>query len=139
MIVLAAGCGGASGGGDRLSRSQYAAKADAICKKYNEKTKSLGNPTNLSELVKTFDRGLPLLENVISDLRTLNPPKSEEHTVDKWLAQSEVLKHDLQEMRDKAKAKDVKGVEESFSRAGADSKEANRLAAQLGLKVCSRG
>jgi hypothetical protein len=58
---------------------------------------------------------------------------------DAWLAQSEVLKHDLQEMRDKAKAKDLKGVQEAFARASANDKQGNRLAAKLGMKVCSKG
>ena len=146
VTLLAAGCGSgggssnSSGGGDRLSRSDYAAKADAICKKYNEKTKQIGNQSkSLADVAKAFDQALPLLGNVISEIRTLKPPKSEQHTVDEWLAQSEVLKHDLQEMRDKAKAKDLKGVQEAFARASANDKQGNRLAAKLGMKVCSKG
>jgi hypothetical protein len=146
VTLLAAGCGSgggssnSSGGGDRLSRSDYAAKADAICKKYNEKTKQIGNQSkSLADVAKAFDQALPLLANVISEIRTLKPPKNEQHTVDEWLAQSEVLKHDLQEMRDKAKAKDLKGVQEAFARASANDKQGNRLAAKLGMKVCSKG
>jgi hypothetical protein len=145
--VLAAGCGGgggggasSTGGGDRLTRSEFAAKADAICKKYNAKTKQIGNNSqNLSDVAKAFDQALPLLASAISELRTLKPPKSEQHNVDKWLAQSEVLKHDLQEMRDRAKAKDLKGVQEAFARASANDKLGNSLAAKLGMKVCSKG
>jgi hypothetical protein len=138
-----AGCGGgggnSSGGGDRLSRSEFAAKADAICSKYNAKTKALGNAKNLADLATVFDRALPLLESAISELRALKPPANEQNTVERWLAQSEVAKHDLGEMRDRAKAKDVKGVQDAFTRASADNKESNRLAAKLGLKVCAKG
>ena len=146
--MLAAGCGGGGGGsstnsssgGDRLSRSEFAAKADAICKKYNAKTKQIGNNSkSLSDVAKAFDQALPLLDNALAELKTLKPPKSEQHDVDKWLAQSEVLKHDLQEMRDKAKAKDLKGVQEAFPRASANDRLGNRLAAKLGMKVCSKG
>ena len=42
-------------------------------------------------------------------------------------------------MRDKAKAKDLKGVQEAFARASANDKQGNRLAAKLGMKVCSKG
>ena len=52
-IVVAAGCGG--GGGKRLSRDQYASKADAVCRKYNAQAKLLVAPTNLSELGKAFE------------------------------------------------------------------------------------
>jgi hypothetical protein len=145
VAVFAAGCGGgssnssSSGDGDRLSRSEFAAKADAICKKYNEKTKQIGQAKNLSDVVKAFDQALPLLSSALSELQTLKPPKSEQRTVDEWLAQSQVLKHDLQEMRDKAKAKDLKGVQDAFARASANDRQGNRLATKLGMKVCSKG
>jgi hypothetical protein len=148
-VLFAAGCGGggnsssnssSSGGGPRLSRADYAAKADAICKKYNAKTKQIGNNSkSLSDVAKAFDQALPLLENVLSELKALKPPKSEQRNVDEWLAQSQVLKHDLQEMRDKAKAKDLKGVQDAFAKASANDKQGNRLAAKLGMKVCSKG
>jgi hypothetical protein len=138
-VLLLAGCGGGGGGSQRLTRDEYAAKADVICRKYNKLTNAVGNPKNLAGLAKAFDKALPLLENAISDLRKLKPPKSEQNTVDEWLAQSEVLKHDLQEMRDQARAKNLKGVQDAFTRASANDKQGNKLAAKLGTKVCSKG
>jgi hypothetical protein len=146
-VVILAGCGGGgkssssstNGGGDRLTRAQYAAKADAICSKYNHLTRSIGQPKNLGDLAKTFDKAIPLFEKAISELRTLKPPKGEQATVDRWIAQSEVLKHDFQEMRGQARAKNIKGVQDAFARATANDKQGNRLAAKLGLKVCSKG
>ena len=148
VTLLAAGCGGSSkssssgssSDGDRLTRAEFAAKADAICKKYNAKTKEIGNNSkSLSDVAKAFDQALPVLENALSELKALKPPKSEQHDVDKWLAQSQVLKHNLEEMRDKAKAKDLKGVQEAFARASANDQLGNQLAAKLGMKVCSKG
>ena len=146
LTVLAAGCGGGGSGGgssadgDRLTRAEFAAKADAICKKYNQKTKQIGqNSKSLADVAKAFDQALPLLENALSEIKALKPPKGEQRSVDEWLAQSQVLKHDLQEMRDKAKAKDLKGVQEAYARATANDREGNRLAAKLGMKVCSKG
>ena len=146
LTVFAAGCGGGGSGGrsssdgDRLTRAEFAAKADAICKKYNQKTKQIGqNSKSLADVAKAFDQALPLLENALSEIKALKPPKSEQRSVDEWLAQSQVLKHDLQEMRDKAKAKDLKGVQEAYARATSNDREGNRLAAKLGMKVCSKG
>ena len=145
VTVLLAGCGGSSssgggksaGGGDRLTRAEFAAKADAICGRYQQKSKSVGQAKDLADLARIFDRMLPLLDNAMSELRALKPPKSQQHTVDRWLAQSAVARHDLQQMRDKAKAKDMKGVQAAFERAAADNKESSRLAKKLGLKACS--
>jgi len=141
-ILCLAGCGGGGGGGggsQRLSRDEYAAKADAICSKYNKLTSSAGTPKDLASLAKAFDKALPLLDNALAELRKLEPPKNEQHTVDRWLAQSEVLKLDLQEMRDQARAKNLKGVQDAFARASANDKQGNKLAADLGMKVCSKG
>jgi hypothetical protein len=138
-VIVLAGCGGGGGGGDRLSRSEYAAKADAICRKSNEATSSVGRPKDLAGLAKAFDQALPVLDRALKQLHALKPPKSEQHTVDEWLAQSEVLRHDLREMRDQARANNAKGVQEAFARAQANDKQGNQLAAKLGLKVCSTG
>ena len=138
-VVLLAGCGGGGGSSQRLTRDQYAAKADTICRKYNKLTSAVGSPKGLADLAKAFDQALPLLSNAISDLRKLKPPKSEQSTVDEWLAQSEVLKHDLQQLRDQARAKNLKGVQDAYARASANDKQGNKLAAKLGMKVCSKG
>ena len=136
------GCGGGSGGGgggDRLSRADYASKADAICRKSNQKTKSLGRVRNLSELARAFDKALPILENALAKLERLKPPANEEHLAERWLAQSQVLKHDLEQIRDSAKAKDMKNVQSLFAKATSDNRAGNELANKLGMKVCSRG
>ena len=98
-IVVAAGCGG-GGSGKRLSRGQYASKADAICRKYSAQAKLLAAPKNLSDLGKAFDKALPLFETAIKDLHKLKPPASEQARADQWLAQVESLKNDLAEIRD---------------------------------------
>jgi hypothetical protein len=145
LLVLisfaAGGCGGGSGGGggERLSRADYASKADAICRKYNQKTRSLGHVRNLSELAKAFDKALPILDDALAELGTLKPPESEQGTASRWLAQSQVLKRDLEQIRDRAKAKDMKRVQSLFAKATRDDQRGNELAKQLGMKVCSKG
>ena len=136
-IVVAAGCGG-GGGGKPLSPDQYASKADAICRKYNEQAKLLVAPTNLSELAKAFDRAIPLLETAIKDLRELKPPESEQTRADRWLTQVENLKNDLAEIRDKAKDNDEQGVQATFRKATQDDQRGNQLATQLGMTACNK-
>jgi hypothetical protein len=144
-VLVAGGCGGGGGGGsgggggERLSRADYASKADAICRKSNKRTKSIGNVRNLSDLAKAFDRALPILESALAELRTLKPPEKEQHTVSLWLAQSQVLKRDLEQIRDRARAKDLKSVQSLFAKAQSDDQRGNELARKLGMKVCSKG
>jgi hypothetical protein len=135
-IVVAAGCGG--GGGKRLSREEYASKADAICRKYNAQARLLVAPTNLSELAKAFDKALPLFEKAIKDLHKLKPPESEQAGADQWLARVESLKNDLAEIRDKAKDNDEQGVQATFRKATQDDQRGNQLATKLGMSACSK-
>lgn len=134
MLVLA-GCGG--GGGERLTRQEFASKADAICGKYNEQTKALENPTSLSDLANVADKTLPILDNALEDLRKLKPPEDEQASVNAWLEQVENLRGDVAKIRDKAKDKDLQGVQAILPRADQHNSRSNQLATQLGMKVCN--
>jgi hypothetical protein len=133
-IVLVAGCGG---GGERLTKQEYASKADAICAKYNREVKKLANPKNLSDLAKVADQTLPLLDNAIKDLKKLNPSASEQARVDQWLSQVENLKDDLAEIRDRAKEKNMQAVQAVVPKAEEHNRRSNALATELGMTVCN--
>jgi hypothetical protein len=137
-VVFAAGCGGGGGSSERLTRADYAKKADAICGKYSQQTKALANPSNLSDLADVADKTIPILDNALDDLHKLKPPADEQATADQWLAEVEKLKGDLKEIRDKAKDKDLKGVEAVVPKATQHNSKANQLATQLGMTVCNK-
>ena len=145
VVAVAGGCGGggggsgSGGGSERLTASEYAARADALCRKYNQETKKIGQAKNLQDVADAFDRALPILERALTELQRLKPPANEQAKVARWLAQSQLLKNDLVKMRDRARANDLPGVRAVFTRASADARLANRFAADLGMKVCSRG
>jgi hypothetical protein len=121
-LLLAAGCRG-GGGSKPLTRDQYAAKADAICAKYNGHAAS---PLRDLDLFKALD-----------EIRKLKPPADEQATVDAWLAQVENLEGDVKEIRDKAKSNDWQGVKNFVSKATRHNAKSRQLATQLGMKVCN--
>jgi hypothetical protein len=133
-IVLVAGCGGS---GKRLTKQEYASKADAICATYNGEVKKLDNPKNLSDLAKVADQTLPLLDDAIKDLKKLNPPASEQARVDQWLSQVENLEEDLTEIRDRAKDKNMQAVQAVVPKAEEHNRRSNALATELGMTVCN--
>jgi chromosome segregation ATPase len=135
-IALVAGCGG-GGGGTRLTKEEYASRADAICGKYNRQVRDLSNPQNLSELEKVADQTLSILANAITDLKKLNPPASEQAKADQWLSQVENLKEDLTEIRDGAKDQDMKAVQAVLPKAEEHNRRSNALATELGMTVCN--
>ncbi|MDQ2969049.1 MAG: hypothetical protein M3R37_12110 [Actinomycetota bacterium] len=136
FVFVLPGCGG--GSRKPLSKAEYASKADAICGKYNQQIKSFANPKNLSDLAKVADKTLPILDQAIGDLSTLEPPASEKALSDQWLTQVNGLKSDLQEIRDKAKAGDMQGVQAVVPKATDHNAKSNALAGQLGMSVCNR-
>ena len=136
LAFLLAGCGG--GSGKPLTKAEYASKADAICGKYNEQITSFANPKNLSDLAKVADKTLSILDQAIGDLSKLEPPASEKALSDQWLAQVRNLKDDLQEIRDQAKADNMKGVQAVVPKATDHNAKSNALASQLGMSVCNK-
>ena len=135
-IVIAAGCGESKS--DRLTRQQYSDKADAICTKYKQKTNALSRPATLSDLADVADQVLPLLRKARGELRALRPPQDELTKANAWLAQFDVIIDDVQKIRDKAKQNDRTGVQAAATPALEHNQHANVLAAQLGMKVCSK-
>ena len=133
---LAAGCGGGSG---RLSKAEYAKRADAICTKYNAKLKALARPTRISGLPAYVDRALPLARKGDEELRALRPPKDEEQTAKEWLDQNDSVVGSMERLRGAAKKGDRAGIQAALNEASSANRTANGLARQLGLAVCARG
>jgi hypothetical protein len=137
-IVLAAGCGGGGSHGQRLTHDQYAAKADAICGKYKQKTDALSRPATLSDLADVSDQVLPLLHDARGELHALRPPQNEEATANAWLDEFDVIIDDVQKIRDAAKKNDTAAVQAAAGPALQHDQHANDLATQLGMTVCNK-
>jgi hypothetical protein len=133
---LAAGCGG---GSDRLSRVEYAKRADAICTKYNAKLKALSRPTSISGLPTYVDEALPLARKGDDELRALKPPEDEKQTAKEWLDQNDSVVGSMERLRDAAKKGDRAGIQTALNEASSANQTANRLARRLGLRVCAQG
>ena len=136
-IVLAAGCGGGSSG-QRLTREQYAAKADAICTKYKQKTDALSRPSTLSDLANVSDQVLPLLHKAKGELEKLRPPQNEQATANAWLDEFDVIINDVEKIRDAAKKNDTAAIRAAAAPALQHDKHSNDLATQLGMTVCNK-
>jgi hypothetical protein len=138
-MALLAGCGSkSSSSGKRLSADEYAAKADAVCKKYKAQTDKLARPANMSDLANVADQVVPILQHAQSDLRKLRPPANEQATADAWIKQFDVLVDDVKKIRDKAKDNDQAGIQALAEPALRHDQHANELAGRLGMTVCSK-
>ena len=73
------GCGG--GGGKRLTKAEFAARANAVCTEFYKKI-TIADANNPQSSLKA---SLPLYRNEISSLKTLRPPQREQQTFDQLM------------------------------------------------------
>jgi hypothetical protein len=136
LLVVAAGCG--SGGDKRLSREEYAKRADSVCQRTNRLTQAPGNIRSMPALARFADRTLKPLDRALADLHALRPPEDEQATVDAWLRQLARLRADAAQIRDRARANDARGVSTVALAATRRNERFKELATQLGMSVCNR-
>jgi hypothetical protein len=135
LLVAAAGCGS---GDKRLSRDEYAKRADAVCRRTNRLTQPPGDIRSMPALARFADATLKPLGRALAGLRGLRPPKDEETTAAAWLRQLARLRTDAVRIRDLARANDANGVRNVAIAAMKRNERFKELATQLGMTVCSR-
>jgi hypothetical protein len=133
--ALVGGCG--SSGEKRLSKPEFAQRADAVCRRTNRLTQPTTTPTTMPGLARLAERSLPPLDRALRELRALRPPEDEEATVQAWLEQLRVLRADAVRIRDRARANDAKGVQTVALVAQRVNDRFHELATRLGMHVCS--
>lgn len=135
LVLVLAACGKTVG--NRLSKGEYASRADAVCKIYTEQTNKLARPQTLKGLGELAAKSLPLLDKAVSDLQRLESPQSEQALTTRWLDQLKLLRDDITKIRDGAKANDGAAVQAVVPAARQHNDRFNALATQLGMKVCN--
>jgi Flp pilus assembly protein TadD len=88
VAVLVAACGGDDG--DRLSKEEFIAKADAICKAANQRETAAGAPGAVLEIKQgVLEKMVPNLRKALADLRELEAPEGDEDKVAKIVSDLE--------------------------------------------------
>ena len=138
VAVAAAGCGG-GGGGERLSRQEFVARADGICRKYEARLDALGQPTNVEELRSFADKAIPIARDGREELGEVEPPVELEDTYDAWLEHGDRAIELVERIRDAAEDRDQAQLQRIAREAEETDRESNRLAAELGFRQCGEG
>ena len=135
VALLAAGCGS---GSERLSKAEYVRKADAICTSNNKRLARLETPRTPNQIVAYTTKGLASLDEALAAERDLLPPKELDSLKQRWLRQADVLRRDVVALRTAAKNTDITAMNQALDKIARDDQKGNAIAAQLGLKVCSK-
>jgi hypothetical protein len=111
IILVATG-----GGGGSLTKSQYIAKADAICSNFSASLDAASSSDNSTELVS-------LLQSEIGQLKALGLPSQDPQTISSWLSVSDSAVTALQQG--------------NISVYDADANQSDSLASSYGMSSCS--
>ncbi len=135
-VLVLCSCGG--GGSKRLSKEEFAAKANALCVSFNEADKAAGSPSSLAEAVAYFEKLTPIYEKRVADLDALKPPADEQATVDKIVAIEKDEAGIAKQLLAALKANDTTKANKLVASGNANSAKAKVLYKELGLTECAK-
>ena len=132
-----ASCGG--GGKTALSKAEFVAQANAICKDYDARINALGDPQSIEDLVGLVEKAKPIAEDGVAKLRALEAPEDLQAGYDDYLATGDVNIELLGQLGEAAKSGDAAAIEKIGTEGEANADKAHGIAAELGLTECAKG
>ena len=135
--LVVAGCGG---GGGELSKSEFVAKGDEICKQAHDQFEGSqpSNPPSSSSQAADLQRKLvDISEAELAEIRDLNAPSDVQQALDRYLASREqgiaLLKRGLTA----AEHNDAFAYAQAKQKVAATQRHRTELARAVGFKECS--
>jgi hypothetical protein len=134
LALVAAGCGG----GAPLSRSEFDAKANAVCAEFTKKLDAVPAPRTINDVPAYVVLVKPSIERGVDELASLKPPKQLEATYDSWMRTQREAITQTDELRRAAEKNDLAGVNRTIRALRDRNRRSNALAAKLGADVCAK-
>jgi hypothetical protein len=125
------------GGHDRLTRTAYLRRADAICAAYGKRLDRIPpplDPASPGAVYESIGLALPLLREQSAEIRALRPPSALEANVDRFFALTERSLDDLQRARGQAGRRELFPMVQSLSAFGRSRDAAKRVGRTIGFK-----
>lgn len=136
-VLVLSSCGG--GGSKRLTKEQFAAKADALCAAFNKKANAGPTPKTDADAEASLEKLIPLDRKLIADINKLKPLASEEATVKRVVTLGEEQAARVEDLIAAVKAKDKPKLNTLISAGDKNDKESKALFKQLGVTECQKG
>lgn len=138
VVGLIGGLGVAACTDDRLSKPEFIARADDICRTTNARVMDLGRPRNAAEFEEFVTEGEDLSEEMISGLEELDPPEADEEEIDAMIDRIEEATSLLPELREAARERDFAAVQETVEEIQVLASRTEEFAADYGFEECGR-
>jgi hypothetical protein len=147
--LVAAGCGDSGGGGD-VSKADYIAEADSLCKKLNDDAEKIGDELQQSvqgvksedelfeKITPKLEEGLDLTRNGVEDFKNIEPPEADRATIDKLHGEMDKQVTLLEDVVAAAKDRDAQKFTQIADEGEKADDRTNQLAADYGFKECGK-
>ncbi len=132
--ALLTGCGGDGA----LSQAEFKKQGNAICQKFLDESKKLEEPQDISQIGAYAEKAAPLFDDLIEDLKGLEPPEKVAADFDKLVETAEKARGRLGDVEKAAKAKDQPRLQELATAAETEDKRSDELARKVGLDTCAQ-
>jgi len=133
-VLVLSSCGG---GSKRLSKDQYATKADTLCAAFNKQVKAAGSPKTVAAIAAAYEKLLSLDRTLVADLRKLKPPANEEKAVTRVLALSDEQLSRAEKVIAALKKNDLTKASALVSEGSTNTTARKTIYQQLGIKECA--
>jgi hypothetical protein len=124
------------GGEEELTRAEYIARVEAVCRDYNRRLARIPAPVavgNPQAVAQSIDRALPLVEERAARAKAIAPPPELAARVQQVFVLSDTAISELRSARAAADAGSLKRSARALGRFLAAAEEARRVAAAIGL------
>jgi hypothetical protein len=138
LVLVLCSCGGGSSANKRLSKAQFASKADSLCAAFNAEVKKAGSPQNTAEVVVFYNKLLPLDQKLVSDFAKLKPPANEQATVSRLVTLGKEQAVRAKALIAAIKKNDLTTARKFIAEGNANSKESKTLFGQIGSAECAK-
>lgn len=135
--ALAFGCGDDEGGG-ALSKAEFEKQGNAICKKFEAESKTLGDPQSVEEIPPYADKALALFDKQLGELRELEAPDEYKSDFDKLLKTGDEAKGFIRDLKAAAESNDEKKIAAIGEEAESRDQTSDELAQKVGLTECGQ-
>ena len=138
LSALAGAIVACGGSGDALSKEEFIAEGDAICRSFEEEGRALSTPASVEEVPAYLDEAIALARSTREDFAELDPPDDGEDVRDGFTSALDAGIASLEEAKAAAEAGEQEGVVASLQEAGQAITQANARARQYGFEHCGR-
>jgi hypothetical protein len=136
LVLVLSSCGG--GSSKRLTKEQFAAKANALCVSFNNEVKKAGSPATTAQAIAYFNKLLPLDKKLVADVDKLKPPAGDEASVNRIVTLGKEQVTRAEALVAAIQKKDLTLANKLSKEGSANSKESKTLFNKLGIKECAK-